>query len=80
MCSFTCMVFLTCMRIYGDDDRHLRRVRLDHAHQDLKRASPGDGLTVTAVAYRWGFRSSSRFAAAYREAYGVSPSHTLRPG
>ena len=25
--------------------------------------SPGDGLTVTAVAYRWGFRSSSRFAA-----------------
>ena len=59
---------------------YLRRVRLDHAHQDLKRASPGDGLTVTAVAYQWGFRSSSRFAAAYREAYGVSPSHTLRQG
>jgi len=42
--------------------------------------SPGDGLTVTAVAYRWGFRSSRRFAAADREAYGVPPSHTLRQG
>jgi len=59
---------------------YMRRVRLDHAHQDLKRASPGEGLTVTAVAYRWGFRSSSRFAAAYRAAYGVSPSRTLRQG
>ncbi len=56
---------------------YLRRVRLDHARQDLARASPGDGITVTAVAYRWGFRSSSRFAAAFRRAYGVSPSHTL---
>jgi transcriptional regulator GlxA family with amidase domain len=56
---------------------YLRRVRLDHAHQDLTRSSPGDGLTVTAVAYRWGFRSSSRFAAAYRRAYGVAPSYTL---
>lgn len=59
---------------------YLRRVRLDHAHQDLKRAAPGDRLTVTAIAYRWGFRSSSRFAATYREAYGVPPSHTLREG
>lgn len=56
---------------------YLRRVRLDHARQDLMRAGPGGGLTVTAVAYRWGFRSSSRFAAAYRRTYGVSPSRTL---
>lgn len=56
---------------------YLRRVRLDHARQDLMRAGPDGELTVTAVAYRWGFRSSSRFAAAYRRAYGVSPSHTL---
>jgi AraC-like DNA-binding protein len=59
---------------------YLRRVRLDHAHQDLKRAGPGDGLTVAAVAYRWGFGSSSRFAAAYQRAYGVSPNRTLRRG
>jgi AraC-like DNA-binding protein len=56
---------------------YLRRVRLDHAHRDLTGAAPGGGLTVTAVAYRWGFHSSSRFAAAYRHAYGVTPSHTL---
>lgn len=56
---------------------YLRRVRLDHARQDLRQSGPGDGLTVTAVAYRWGFHSSSRFAAAYWRAYGVTPSHTL---
>jgi transcriptional regulator GlxA family with amidase domain len=33
---------------------YLRRVRLDHAHHDLAQASPGNGNTVTAVAYRWG--------------------------
>jgi len=31
-----------------------RRVRLEHARQDLAQASPRDGTTVTAVAYRWG--------------------------
>jgi AraC-like DNA-binding protein len=34
--------------------------------------------SVTAVAYRWGFPSASRFASRCRHAYGVSPSHTLR--
>jgi AraC-like DNA-binding protein len=34
--------------------------------------------TVTAVAYRWGFASSSRFAAYYRQAYGIHPSAMLR--
>jgi AraC-like DNA-binding protein len=56
---------------------YLRRVRLDRAHRDLQTASPGQE-SVTAVAYRWGFSSPSRFAAYYREAYGVLPSRTLR--
>jgi AraC-like DNA-binding protein len=56
---------------------YLRRVRLDHAHNDLVAAAPDD-KTVAAVAFRWGFTSSSRFAAYYRQAYGVHPSHTLR--
>jgi AraC-like DNA-binding protein len=56
---------------------YLRRVRLDHAHRNLLAADPGHE-TVTAVAYRWGFHSSSRFTAYYRRAYGVTPSHTLR--
>ena len=57
---------------------YLRQVRLQHAHQDLAQASPGDGTTVTTVSYRWGFPSPSRFAASYRAAYGVPPSDTLR--
>lgn len=57
--------------------RYLRRVRLDHAHRQLLTGDP-ERESVTAVAYRWGFTSSSRFAAYYRTAYGVSPSTTLR--
>jgi AraC-like DNA-binding protein len=56
---------------------YLRRVRLEHAHRDLLAADPAIE-TVTAVAYRWGFPSTSRFAEQYRAAYGVTPSHTLR--
>jgi AraC-like DNA-binding protein len=56
---------------------YLRRVRLDQAHRQLQAADP-DRDSVTAVAYRWGFSSPSRFATYYRRAYGVSPSHTLR--
>ena len=57
---------------------YLRRVRLEHAHNELKDADPT--TTVTSVAYRWGFPSSSRFAAHYRQLYGVSPRTTLRRG
>jgi transcriptional regulator GlxA family with amidase domain len=58
---------------------YLRRVRLDHARRDLVSGDPARE-TVTAVAYRWGFPSPSRFAAYYREAYGVLLSHTLSRG
>jgi len=57
---------------------YLRRVRLDGAHRELLGASGGDRLTVTEVAYRWGFSSPSRFAERYRAAFGRSPSETLR--
>jgi AraC-like DNA-binding protein len=56
---------------------YLRRVRLDHAHQELAAADPAEE-TVTGIAYRWGFPSPSRFAVYYREVYGVLPGHTLR--
>ena len=56
---------------------YLRRVRLHHAHRQLAAADP-QHESVTAVAYRWGFANPSRFAACYRQAYGVLPSHTLR--
>jgi AraC-like DNA-binding protein len=56
---------------------YLRWVRLDRAHRQLQAADP-DHDSVTAVAYRWGFSSPSRFATYYRQAYGVPPSRTLR--
>jgi AraC-like DNA-binding protein len=55
---------------------YLRMVRLARAHRELVDADLGQE-TVTAVAYRWGFSSASRFSAYYRETYGVSPKQTL---
>lgn len=53
----------------------LQEIRLERVHADLL-ASRGD--TVAEVAYRWGFTHLGRFAAAYRQTYGVTPSQTLR--
>jgi AraC-like DNA-binding protein len=55
---------------------YLRRVRLDGAHRELLAAEPGS-VSVTEVAYRWGFCSPSRFAERYRAAFGVTPRETL---
>lgn len=57
---------------------HLRKVRLEGAHQELLSADPGRGDTVTAIAYRWGFHHQGRFATLYRRAYGRPPVLTLR--
>jgi AraC-like DNA-binding protein len=56
---------------------YLRTVRLARAHRELLDLGPQQE-TVTAVAYRWGFSSTSRFSAYYRETYGVTPKQTLR--
>ncbi|MCG7610991.1 AraC family transcriptional regulator [Mycolicibacterium sp. (ex Dasyatis americana)] len=55
---------------------YLRRVRLDHARQELLNADPAT-TTVQAVAARWGFAHTGRFAAAYRHMFGENPSDTL---
>jgi AraC-like DNA-binding protein len=57
---------------------YLRRIRLERAHEQLSKARPDDGITVTQVAARWGFASPSKFAQYYRAVYGAVPSHTLR--
>jgi AraC-like DNA-binding protein len=57
---------------------YLRKVRLDLAHAELLAASPDSDLTVTEVAYRWGFSSPSRFAERYRAEFGCLPSEMLR--
>jgi AraC-like DNA-binding protein len=56
---------------------YLRRLRLDHVHAELSRADPWK-VTVSEVAYKWGFTHLGRFAGAYRARYGVSPSQTLK--
>lgn len=57
---------------------YLRRVRLEGAHRELATAEPDGDVTVADVAARWGFSQAGRFAAHYREAFGVLPSETLR--
>jgi AraC-like DNA-binding protein len=35
-------------------------------------------VSVSEVAFRWGFTHLGRFAGAYKERFGVPPSQTLR--
>lgn len=58
--------------------QYQRQVRLEHAHLELLSAGPDNGVTVAAVARRWGWASPSRFTAAYRRQFRVPPSQTLR--
>jgi AraC-like DNA-binding protein len=56
---------------------YLRDVRLKRAHEELIVADRTT-TTVAAVAVRWGFAHTGRFAVLYRNAYGKSPHETLR--
>jgi AraC-like DNA-binding protein len=56
---------------------YLRRIRLDGVHGELSRADPRQ-ISVSEVAYRWGFTHMGRFAGLYRSRFGVPPSQTLR--
>ncbi|MGX6509742.1 AraC family transcriptional regulator [Rhodococcus sp. SJ-2] len=51
-------------------------IRLDRARVEL--AAGDSGLTVADVAFRWGFSSPGRFAAAFKKRYGTTPSAMLR--
>ncbi|MEO2132297.1 MAG: AraC family transcriptional regulator [Microbacterium sp.] len=65
-------------RYVGESPRsYLMRVRLARTREDLQRS---DADTVADIALRWGFTHTSRFAAAYRRAFGEHPSVTLRRG
>lgn len=56
---------------------YLRQVRLHHARQELI-AADRRHETVTAIAARWGFMHTGRFAVMYRQTFGESPHETLR--
>ncbi|MBW8763408.1 MAG: helix-turn-helix transcriptional regulator [Microbacterium sp.] len=53
----------------------LRRARLESARRELIAGVDG---SIADVARRWGFSHPSRFAAAYRAAFGMSPSEAVR--
>jgi len=55
---------------------YLRQIRLRRAHEALKAANR-DATTVRSVAVGLGILHMSRFAAAYRKAFGETPSDTL---
>jgi AraC family ethanolamine operon transcriptional activator len=55
---------------------YLRRRRLSAARRELRTAAPGS-VTITDVAFRFGFWHLSRFAVEYRSMFGESPSQTL---
>jgi len=56
---------------------YLQQVRLTRVHETLRRSDPAE-VTVAEVAHRWGFTHLGRFASAYRNRFGESPSATLR--
>ncbi|WP_328461930.1 AraC family transcriptional regulator [Actinoplanes sp. NBC_00393] len=56
---------------------YLQQVRLTRARETLRRGDPAR-ITVATVAHRWGFAHLGRFASAYRQRFGESPSETLR--
>jgi AraC-like DNA-binding protein len=57
---------------------YLRQARLERAYTELQDADPAAGVTVAAVARRWGWTSPSQFAAVYQRRFGEAPSRTLR--
>jgi AraC-like DNA-binding protein len=57
---------------------YLRQARLERTYRELQDADPAAGVTVAAVARRWGWTSPGQFAAAYQRRFGEAPSRTLR--
>lgn len=56
----------------------LREHRLEQCRQEILAAR--DEVTLTEIAFRWGFRDSSHFSRAYRRRFGRAPSADRRAG
>lgn len=69
--------YLFCRQLASTPTEYIRRVRLNHAHQELLAGAPSN-TTVTDIAQRWGFAHTGRFAVLYRQTYGQSPHTALR--
>lgn len=65
-------------RVFNDESDvtvtdYIWRTRLERCVQAL-RASDNHHLTITDIAYSWGFTSSAHFSRSFRATFGVSPS------
>jgi AraC-like DNA-binding protein len=58
---------------------YLRTVRLERAYTELRNAEVAAGVTIAAVARRWGWTSLSQFEVTYQRRFGEPPSRTLHP-
>ncbi|QLF93941.1 AraC family transcriptional regulator [Pseudomonas sp. ABC1] len=56
----------------------LREQRLQGVHRQLLAAEPGSGVSVSSVAFQWGYLSLGEFARLYRQRFNELPSETLR--
>lgn len=54
---------------------YLRDMRYEQVHLELLR---NEELSVTEIAFKWGFSHLGRFSQEYKNRYGELPSHTLR--
>lgn len=54
---------------------YLRDMRYEQVHLELMR---NKALSVTEIAFKWGFSHLGRFSQEYKNRYGELPSHTLR--
>ncbi|GAA4742365.1 helix-turn-helix domain-containing protein [Nocardioides endophyticus] len=66
-------LYKTCAQADLHLEQWIINERLAGAHEELARATSAR-LSITALARRWGFSSTSHFARRFRETYGLSPS------
>jgi AraC family transcriptional activator of tynA and feaB len=52
--------------------RYVLQHRLDRCHRDIAN-SPRNGLTISNIAFRWGFNDLSHFSRVFRKQFGLSP-------
>ena len=67
--------------LFADDDEsvtaYIGRRRLEECAKQI--ASPGwRNLTITEIAFHWGFNSSSHFARAFRRRFGMTATDLRR--
>ncbi len=54
----------------------LKRYRLQQIYKILNQVGHQPNISISKLAFDWGFKHLSRFSQAYRDAYGESPSET----